>query len=321
MKLPGFLIKAGAKLSDASPDILMVVGIGSLFAAGVVACLKTQSLNDILDEQQEKTDEIVENHSEDELQLPEVKHELTKIKIGTVGRIAWHYAPAAGLTALGVTSVLVGHHILKGRYLAAVAGYNVLQKAYDTVIDRVQSKWGDEGVKWAKYGIEQEEYEVEEIDEKGKKKKVKKTRDVVKDNAPSGSPYMIVFGPGDDIYDSCGGSIVHMRSQLQIYENGENEVYNNGFPVMYDDIVKMCCGADSEKRTDERLRDGWYKRDINNREAGDDYIDFRIGTFNGCDPETGEDKQYIFIDPNVPGIVSLNAANKVRRGGKYISQA
>ena len=71
--MKAFFAKAAAKISDASPEILTGVGIVCLLTAGVLACLETQSVDDILDEQEEKRKAIIENHSEEELQLPAVK--------------------------------------------------------------------------------------------------------------------------------------------------------------------------------------------------------------------------------------------------------
>ena len=322
--MKAFFARAAASIKDASPEILMGVGIVSLVAAGVLACLETQSAGDILDEQEEKKAQIIENHSVEEQELPEVKHELRWLKVKTVGRLAWHYAPAIGLTVLGVTSVLVGHKIIRGRYLAAVATANVIQTAYDKAMERVQEKWGDGGVKYVKYGIEEEEYTEKETDpETGKKVNVTKTRDIPKEvnYLESTSPYTVVFDENTSLYKDNQGSIVHMRSQAEVYQAGINEQYNAGIPVYYDELITMFCGPDSELRTDELRNTGWYKRDKKNREDGDDCIDLHIGTFMGCDPETGEPKMYLFMDPNVPGIVSLNAGkNRIRTGGKYISQ-
>lgn len=322
--MKAFFAKAAAKISDASPEILTGVGIVCLLTAGVLACLETQSVDDILDEQEEKRKAIIENHSEEELQLPAVKSELRWLKVKTAGRVAWHFAPAFTTAAVGTASVLWGHHIIRGRYFGAVALGKGVQVAYDAAMDRVREKYGEEAYKYAKYGIEQEEYKEQETDpETGKKVTVKKTRDICNNvnYLTQSSPYTVVFGPETSLYDECQGSIVHMRSQAEVYQAGLNERYHQGLPVYYDDVLTMFCGVDSEYRTDELRNTGWYKRDKNNREEGDDYIDLKLGTFMGCDPETGEPKMYLFMDPNVPGIVSLDAGkNRIRTGGKYISQ-
>lgn len=323
MKVPSFLIKVGMGLKEASPDIMVWGGIITLVAAGAVVYKQTTTLPDILDEQEEKENEIIENYSEEELELPAVQKQIKKVKAETIGRVIWHYAPAAGLGALGVTLELTGHHLIKSRYLAAVAGYNALQKAYDIVIDRAREKYGEEAVKYLKYGTRVEKIEDEIIEEDGSITKVPNYVEV-QDGKPaiSGSIYSIMFGPEDNLYKDCQGDALYMRNQLTVYQAGLNEKYNAGYPVYYDDIVVAFCGPDSPHRVDELRNTGWYKRDRTNKEAGDNCIDLGISTVVSVDPETGEDVVYVRIDPNVSGIVSLNAGkDRIRKiGGKYISQ-
>lgn len=322
VKLPGFIIRAGVGLKDIAPDLMVWGGIAALVGGGIAIYHETTTLPDILDEQEEKLNEIIEQYDEEELQVPAVRREIRKVKVETFGRVAWHYAPAAGLTALGITLELTGHGIIKKRYLAAVAGYNALQKAYDVVMDRALEKYGEEGVKWLKYGTRYEEVEDEIIEEDGTVTKVKSKVEIAEGSLPSGSVYSIMFGPGDNVYDDCQGDPLYIRNQLEVYQAGLNEKYNAGYPVYYDDIVVAFCGVDSPRRVDELRNTGWYKRDRDNKEAGDNCIDLNISTVVSCDPDTGDDTVFVRIDPNVPGIVSLNAGkNRIRKfGGKYLSQ-
>ena len=69
MKKLGLIAKIGVKLSNASPEILVGAGIATMVAGAIVAVKSTKKANDILQEQAEKHDNIVENHSEEEQQL------------------------------------------------------------------------------------------------------------------------------------------------------------------------------------------------------------------------------------------------------------
>lgn len=331
MKKLGLIAKIGVKLSNASPEILVGAGIATMVAGAIVAVKSTKKANDILQEQAEKHDAIVENHSEEEQQLPVVKREHLKVKVGTVGRLAWQYKFAIGLGILGTGMVLGGFKIIKGRYIrkcvecnALAAGSAALKKAYDAVLDRVRDRWGEAGYQYAKYGAEREEYVEETTDEKGKTHKEKKERYKAYDldAMKASSPWVIVFGKESGLYQQCGGSLIHMRDQLVAYEGVLNENYNKGIPIFYNDIVKWTDGADSEYLCDEGQIYGNYKLDPANREAGDDCIDLRIDTFMGCDPDTGEDMMYLRIDPNIAGPVCLDNSKRIqgRFGGKYISQ-
>ena len=332
MKGVGLIAKVGAKLSNASPEILVGAGLFTMVAGVVVAVVKdSKKTTEIMQEQQQKHDEIVQNHSEEEQQLPAVKREHRKVSVQTVGRVIWHHKLAIGLVTIGAAEVLGGFKIIKGRYIRKVIECNALtastaalQKAYDAVLDRVRNKYGEEGYNYAKYGLEKEEYTEETTDDKGKTHKEKKERyrgydiDAIKQT----SPWAIVFGEDSSLYQECGGSLVHMRSQLTAYQGVLNQEYNSGVPIFYNDIVRWTCGNDSEYLCDEGQICGNYKHDVLNREAGDDCIDLRIQTFMGCDPETGEDKMYLMIDPNIAGPVCLDSPKRIhgRFGGKYISQ-
>ena len=71
---------------------------------------------------------------------------------------------------------------------------------------------------------------------------------------------------------------------------------------------------------------GWYERDPENKENTDDHkaINFRINTFYGKagdDDPYDNDKVWVMIDPNIPGLIDLNVPKQPKRvGGKYLSQ-
>jgi len=323
MKVPKFIVDAGMVIREKSPDILVVSGGVLLLAAGyTVFKLSTdEKMNDILSEQEDEINEITEQHDEEELQLPAVKKDIRKVQIKTVGRVLWHMMPAIGMAGAGFAMELAGHNILKKRYLSAVVVANASQRALDAVLERARSKYGEEAVRYLKYGTHEEIVDIEEEDENGNKTKRQEVIEVADEDYPIvGSVYSVVFDENTDLYRSCGGNITAMRSQLQIYQNGLNEQYNAGYPVWYDDVIVMTCGVDSEHRCDELRNTGWYKRDKSSAADSDGYIDLRIHTFMGFD-EDGNSKQYLRIDPNVPGIISLNAGkNRIRKvGGKYLS--
>ena len=313
-----------------NPKLMLGLGITAFVGAGIWACAQTLKLPDILDEQAAKQDEIVENHSEEELQLPEVKKQQTTVTLQTVGRIALNFAGPVAVAGLGgyLVSRAVGlEHNNAVKYAAAYTG---ISKAYNAVLDRVERKWGSAGLKYAKYGIEEEEREAEigTVDKNGKvkKEKIKETVDIADESIfdlDAASPFRIVFDETTSLYQQHRGDIVAMRSELTAYQNTLNIQYNGGAPVYFNDIVRVCCGNDPRYMSDLGQVAGYFKKDSNNRESGDDCIDLRIGTFYGCSPYTGEERMYIYIDPNVPGEVCLDANkwNKVRvEGGKYNSQ-
>ena len=317
-----------------NPKLLVGFGIGLFISAGVTACVQTLKVEKILDDQNAKLDEIIENHTEEELQLPEVKKEMGVVRAKTVGRLVLNYAAPVAMAGMAAWAICRAYGLQRQAYLAMSAAYGTIAKAYDAVLDRVEKKWGIDGRKYAQYGIEEQETgEIITIDENGKKKKEK-----IKDNVATerwedmkkSSPNIIIFDEETSLYKEYGGSIVHMRSELVAGQNYMNTQYNAGVPIMYNaDIVKNFCGNDARWMTDAGQVLGCYKGDPDNRAEINDCVDLGIDTFVGTDPETGDPKTYIYIDPKI-ALVNLDANkslypqsdifNKKRVGGKYISQ-
>ena len=324
----GFAV-IGQDLGTASPTIMTVAGVGLIFAAGVKAVIDTKHANEILDDQIKQIEHINENHTEEEMQLPEVKREIASTKIKTAGKLVWNYKWSLLMAGAGISLIFGSDHIMNTRldkmtmkYTAAAAALNASQKAYDIAMERARTKYGEAAEKYLRHGTLEEIYEEEEVDEEtGKKKKVKKTRDVAEDGYfAKGAPNLVVLDEQSLLYRECQGSLVHMRSQAQMYENVLNENYHSGCVITRNDIIKWLCGNDDPHLNDAGQILGYSKWDPENRKNNPkDCIDLGIFTFMGSDPETGEAKMYLAIDPNIPGPVSIDATH--RKTGKYIAAA
>ena len=321
-----------------NPKTLTIGGIGLFVAAGVWACVQTVTAEDIVDEANDIIDDIRENHSEAELELPEVKKEISLTRAKMIGKLAWHYAGPVVLAGMAGYALCRAYGIQRKAYVAMTAAYGALSKAYDSVIDRVAKKWGEEGVKYAKYGIETVEKEIETVDEKGKKHKETVKEEVV-EKTPStwaemkkANPHMIIFDDETPIFTTNNGDIKRIMAEINVAQNALQIDYNCGNPVYYNDIVRLFFGNDPKWLTDFGQMVGCYKGDPENREAIGDTIDLRPGIFNGHDPETGLDVKYAYIDP-VVSIIDLDKNRKIwpqavlqmdrtkrRVGGRYISQ-
>ena len=163
-----------------NPKLLVGFGIAGFIGAGVFACVQTLKLEGIIEDTNEKIDDIVENHSEEELKEPEVKKELAIVRAKMVGKITANYAGPVIIAGMAAWAICRAYGLQKQAYLAMSAAYSAVAKAYDAVLERVEKKWGPQGLKYAKYGIEEQEVgESTYIDEKGKTKteKIKKSDD------------------------------------------------------------------------------------------------------------------------------------------------
>ena len=179
-----------------NPKLLVGVGITAMVGAGVWACAQTLGLRRIIREQANKIDDITESHSEEELKLPEVKKQLNLTKAQTIGRVCLCYVGPVAVASIGIFLICRSYGLQRQAYLAVSAAYATVSKAYNTALDRVQAKYGEEGLKYVKYGIEEQEVEKEIVDEKGKTKKVKEKEDVLTGDISEmkkSRPFLIVF--------------------------------------------------------------------------------------------------------------------------------
>lgn len=315
-----------------NPKVLVVAGIGGFVIAGIWACAQTLKVEKIVDEQNSKQDAIIETHSEEELQTPEIKKELKVVKAQTVGRLILNYAGPVVVAGVATYLLCRSYGLQRQAYLAVSTAYAGLAKANAAILDRVEKKWGESGLKYAKYGIEETEVEREVTDDKGKTKKVKEKEDRATErwsDMKASSPNLIVFDEETPLYQQFGGSAIHIKSELMTTQAYLQTQYNAGVPIFYNtDIVRNVCGNDARWMTDAGQITGCYKWDPENREAIDDTVNLQIGTFVGID-EDGNNKTYVYIDPIV-ALVNLDANkklfpqadifNKKRVGKKYLAQ-
>lgn len=299
----------GPRIAEKGPEIMVVAGVVGVVAAGVWACKVTaDKLPEILDEKDDLID-LMNNCECPDRDPEETKRDHEK-SIKKANRVcAWKivkaYALPVGLAAVSVASILGGNHIIKKRYVAALAGMQGLQTAYDNYRARIVDKFGEAADKYAAYGVETEEIEVEETDEKGKTTKVKKTVEKVTD-ATAHSPYFRWITPNNSaIYKENCFNPIYVRNQLEIYENVLNTMYDAGRPIYYNDALTYIFGADESQWSDDGQIVGWYKYDKKNKAMGDERISLRIGSAHCHNDETDQDEIWFYIDPNVFGPVRL----------------
>ena len=123
--------RAGLKLKKHSPEIMVTAGVIGVVASAVMACKATTKASSIVDEMKEEMDKIhkaadmvdEEIYSEEDL-----KKDTSIVYIQTGIKFAKLYGPSIALGALSITSILVGHNILRKRNLALAAAYTVIDE-------------------------------------------------------------------------------------------------------------------------------------------------------------------------------------------------
>lgn len=311
MKKPAFLVKAGAKLAEKKPDILVGSGIVLMIGAAVVGCVQTaKHLSDICDEHSAAIEEA--KKLEDEA---DQKYEIRQANGHFVLNLIGNYALSFGMMAAGALCIGLGHGEMKKRYLAAEALAMTYKKGHDLYRKRIREKFGEAADRYAMYGIEEEETE----DENGEKTKLSRASE---DQLRFASPWAFLIDEDCLLYKQCGGSPIHIRSELECFQSMYNTMYHNETPIYYNDVVRWICGNGTEscKRNlkDEGQTWGIYINDPESR--SEEGFNLNISTFfgkRGDDDPYDQDKLYILVDFVPAGPIHLG---KRRVGGKYISQ-
>ena len=293
--------RAGLKLKKHSPEIMVTAGVIGVVASAVMACKATTKASSIVDEMKEEMDKIhkaadmvdEEIYSEEDL-----KKDTSIVYIQTGVKFAKLYGPSIALGALSITSILVGHNILRKRNLALAAAYTAIDTSFKAYRGRVVERFGKELDKELRYNIKAKEVEETVIDEKtGKEKVVKKTIDVVDPNEYS--DYARIFN------DSCNGwskdpeyNLMYLKQQ-QSYANDLLKSRGHLFLNEVYDLLGI-------QRTKAGNIVGWIYDEKN--PVGDNIVDFGIYDINrpkNRDFVNGYERT-IILDFNVDGdILSL----------------
>lgn len=291
--------KAGLKIKKHSPEILMIAGIAGVVTSAVLACKATTKASAIIEKAKANVNtynDLVENpekYNVTESYTKEDAKKDTTIAYTQAGlQLAKIYAPAITLGVLSITCILASNNILRKRSVALAAAYTTVDNSFKNYRKRVIERFGEELDKELKYNIKAKEVEEVVVDEKGEKKTVKKSVDVVNSDMPSA--YCCFFDNG------CSGwqkDAEHNKWYLLQQQNYANEKLKAQGYLFLNDVYDMI----DVPRTKAGQIVGWLYNEKN--PTGDNYVDF--GIFN-AKRETNRDfvnglERTILLDFNVDG--------------------
>lgn len=279
------------------PTICVVTGVAGMAVSAVLACRATLKVKDILEER-EKNLEAVETElakGTDDYTEEDAKNDRRIIKIQTGVKVAKSYIVPVALGVVSATSILYGHNIVNKRNAALGAAYTALDQSYKEYRKKVIETLGEEAEHKMRFGVTEEENEVEVEGKNGKKKTVKETKRVY--NNPYGySPYAKIFDEASRHWQKEPGQ---NKWFLQIQQNFFNDKLKANGYVFLNDVYKAldipCTKAGQIV--------GWVYDPDN--PLIDNYIDFGMydtdkpgsrAFINGYDPN-------IVLDFNVDGAI------------------
>lgn len=261
--------KAKFQVKKHSPEILLATGIVGAVTSAVMACKATTKISTILDETKATVDaihECVENpEMADQYTVEDSKKDLAIVYAQTGLKFAKLYGPSVLLGAASVGCILASHNIISNRNAALSAAYAGIFNDYKGYRKRVVERFGKELDQELKYNIKSEVVEEETVDEKGKKKKVKKTIRTADPNCAS--EYARFFDEYARGWDKDAEYNLTFLLQQQSYFN--DLLKSRGY--VYLNEVYDALGID-RSRAGQIV--GWVYNEEN--PVGDNYIDFGI---------------------------------------------
>lgn len=290
--------KAKLQLKKHSPEILVISGVVGTVAAGVMACKATTKASDILEEMHESMDQIHkvnemaeenENISYDENDL---KKDTTMVYVQTGVKFAKLYGPSLAVGILSITSILVGHNILRKRNLALAAAYTTVSNSFKAYRGRVVDRFGKDLDRELRYDVKAKEVEETVVDENGNETTVKNTVNVIDPNQVS--DFARIFDDGNIGWEK---DAEHNLAFLKMQQNYANHILQTRGYLFLNEVYEML-GFNKSKAGQVV---GWYYDEKN--PTGDNFVDF--GIYRGESPAVrafvNGDERSILLDFNVDG--------------------
>jgi len=287
--------RTSLNLQKHSPEILLGAGIIGLVGAIYLASQAGRKVDELLVDTKLNFAEL----DMKEAAGKDIVKEKAELYVRTALEFGKLYAPTVGLGVLSISAILASHGVMVNRQVSLVAAYNLLAEGFKNYRDRVVEELGEEVDRKYYLGLRDEKYTETEVDEEGKKTKVKKVRQVPDRFAPS--VYSRFFDESNSQYrgerqlnkafllaqQNYANDVLILRGHLFL-----NEVYERlGFPhTQAGSIV------------------GWVLKDPKTmrQEGRDGYVSFGLEEYNDH-PATQEfmnlTNPTVLLDFNVDGII------------------
>ena len=248
---------------------MVTAGVIGVVTSAVMACKATTKASSIVDEMKEEMDKIreaVDMVDEETYSKEDVKRDTAIVYLQTGVKFAKLYGASIALGTLSITSILVGHNILRKRNLALAAAYTAIDTSFKAYRGRVVERFGKELDKELRYNIKAKEVEETTVDEKtGEEKVTKKTVNVADPN--NYSSYARFFD------DGCTGWTKDPEYNLMFLKNQQryaNDLLKSRGHLFLNEVYDML----GIPRTKAGQVVGWiYDEEYPN---GDNFVDFGI---------------------------------------------
>lgn len=174
--------RVARSLSRHAPELWIAGGIVSGLAATGFAIYSTTKARRVVDDHNARMDVVRQKEEEfthvmkedgteiivelDQDQKSEIGRLTLKEYAITAGRYAALYAPTIAFTGVSIASVLIGHGLLRKRYLGVVAAYTALQTRFDEYKRKTIEKYGVDADREIERSIAEDHANTVNLDEK-----------------------------------------------------------------------------------------------------------------------------------------------------------
>lgn len=154
------------------PEIMLVAGLVGVIGATVLACRATLKAKDVVEEHNERLEEIQENLNEEEkVELPvEAKKDIRKVYLKTSLKLAKTYAPAIAVETAAFALLIKSNSVQRDRLAGLTAAYITVDQAFKKYRQAVIEELGEEKDLEFKTGLKKQKIDAIVEDEEGNEK-------------------------------------------------------------------------------------------------------------------------------------------------------
>jgi len=172
MDFQSFKNDLSLKADQNKPEIMLAVGLVGVIGATILACRATLKAKDVVEEHNERLEEIQENlNAEEKKELPvEAKKDIRKVYLKTSLKLAKTYAPAIAVETAAFALLIKSNSVQRDRLAGLTAAYITVDQAFKKYRQAVIEELGEEKDLEFKTGLKKQKIDAIVEDEEGNEK-------------------------------------------------------------------------------------------------------------------------------------------------------
>ena len=283
------------------PEIMLAAGLIGVIGATVLACRATLKAKDVVEEHNERLEEIQENLNEEEKkELPvEAKKDIRKVYLKTSLKLAKTYAPAIAVETAAFALLIKSNSVQRDRLAGLTAAYITVDQAFKKYRQAVIEELGEEKDLEFKTGLKKQKIDAIVEDEEGNEK-LKKEEGLVLPDGRYISEYAKFFDESCPDWQKSPENNLHFLRLQQAAANEKLKIQGHLFLNEVYDMIGL-------PRTKAGAVVGWlYPAERYNSLQLNGFVDFGIydmwANAKRADFVNGYERN-ILLDFNVDGCI------------------